>query len=152
MAFSQLARPLLFLHLLGAVALLAVTSHAMWAALSAALGRVRPRLLKVHAGLIGALLPLSFTLGLLMYPHYRYAVRSLYLDEHAPWASNLFDLKENLAAFALPLALAMWGVGRRASVAAELRPLYAVLSVCCWALVVLAAVMGFVVTHVKALS
>jgi hypothetical protein len=34
-------------------------------------------------------------------------VRALYLDRHHPMVSNLFDVKENLATIALPLALAL---------------------------------------------
>lgn len=43
--------------------------------------------------------------GGLVYPRYRYFVRGLYLDRYAPWASNLFDFKENLATLGLPLAV-----------------------------------------------
>ena len=60
----------------------------------------------LHARLSLLGLGSSFLFGLLSYPHYRVLVRGLVLDREAPWASNLFDLKENLAAFTLPLVLA----------------------------------------------
>ena len=44
-------------------------------------------------------------LGALAYPTFRYHVRGLYLDRHAVWASNLFEMKENLAVVGLPLAV-----------------------------------------------
>jgi hypothetical protein len=50
--------------------------------------------------------------GALVYPRYRYFVRGLYLDRYAPWASNLFDFKENLATLGLPLAIGAFMVAR----------------------------------------
>jgi hypothetical protein len=43
-----------------------------------------------------------------MYPRYRIGVRDAYLDDHAAWASVLFDIKENLAVFVGPLLAAAW--------------------------------------------
>lgn len=54
----------------------------------------------------------TLTSGGLLYPRYRYFVRGLYLDRHAPWASNLFDFKENLATLGLPLAVGALIVAR----------------------------------------
>lgn len=71
-----------------------------------------PNRLLGHAKvLLGSLLA-CFVVGLLAYPHYRYHVRGLQLDRDAPWASNLFDLKENLAALTLPLGLALVAMER----------------------------------------
>ena len=50
--------------------------------------------------------------GALVYPRYRYFVRGLYLDRYAPWASNLFDFKENLATLGLPLAIGAFVLAR----------------------------------------
>ena len=50
--------------------------------------------------------------GGLVYPRYRYFVRGLYLDRYAPWASNLFDFKENLATLGLPLAIGAFVLAR----------------------------------------
>jgi hypothetical protein len=55
---------------------------------------------------------LTMLSGALLYPRYRYFVRGLYLDRHAPWASNLFDFKENLATLGLPLAFSAWILAR----------------------------------------
>lgn len=63
--------------------------------------------LGLHARLSLLGLGTSFGVGLLSYPHYRVFVRGLVFDRETPWASNLFDLKENLSAFTLPLVLAV---------------------------------------------
>ena len=51
-------------------------------------------------------------LGMVLYPAYRVEVRGRYLDHVAPWATNTFDIKENLALVALPLCLAAWYLAR----------------------------------------
>lgn len=43
--------------------------------------------------------------GVLLYPRYRILIRAVFLDRYAPWASNLFDFKENLATLGLPLSV-----------------------------------------------
>lgn len=96
---------LLTLHALVAMALCGVSVHQVVVALQALRGRSRQRLLRVYA-VVGVLTYLGTLLsGGLLYPRYRYFVRALYLDHHAPWAANLFDFKENLATLGLPLAI-----------------------------------------------
>ena len=55
---------------------------------------------------------MTFGLGLLAYPTFRYHVRGLYLDRYEPWASNLFDTKENFAALGIPLVIAAFVMSR----------------------------------------
>ena len=100
-------------HAVGAVLVSGSVGHLGVLGLARLLGKeVAPGRLAVHArnSLLG--LGLTFALGLLAYPHYRVYVRGLVLDRDAPWASNLFDIKENLAAFCLPLALAVLAMER----------------------------------------
>jgi hypothetical protein len=73
----------------------------------------QPRLIRVHGQTTSLLYIVTFFWGLLVYPTYRYYVRGLYLDRYVPAASNLFDMKENLAALGLPLAVALFVVSRR---------------------------------------
>ena len=149
---ESFARPLLVLHALVALALagasthLAIVSWRLWRG-AHHLGR----LARVYAQVIGGCFAVAFLLGLLMYPHYRYAVRGLYLDRYEPWASNLFDIKENLAALGIPIAVALFGVGRKLEPGRD-QPLLgwlAFLAIANWTLVVAAAVMGLVVTDVR---
>lgn len=66
---------------------------------------VRVRLLRLYALVALIFYVLTSASGALLYPRYRYFVRGLYLDRCAPWASNLFDFKENLATLGVPLAV-----------------------------------------------
>jgi hypothetical protein len=110
-----LGRPLLVLHALCALTLCGTSVHQAVYALRAL---VRPfsaaRLRRCR--LFSRLVLLSYLavvgLGALMYPRYRYFVRGLYLDRYAPWASNLFDFKENLATVGLPFAIAAFFLAR----------------------------------------
>lgn len=101
-------RALLLLHAVSGIIASGSVGHLGVLGLARLLGReVATTRLGLHARLSLLGLGSSFVLGLLSYPHYRVFVRGLVLDREAPWASNLFDLKENLAAFTLPLVLAV---------------------------------------------
>jgi hypothetical protein len=145
------ARPLLVLHALAAFALLGACTHLAVVAVQLLRGRDRRRLARIYAQLIGGLFAAAFGVGLLMYPHYRYHVRGLYLDRYEPWASNLFDMKEGLVALGLPLALGVFALGRRIEPAQErpLLPLFAAFAAALWALVLFGVVSGVVVTSVR---
>jgi hypothetical protein len=109
----SLGRPLIILHLVAAVVLGgASVHHAVIAVLALRGKRPRLRLARLYA-LVSLLAYLAtVTSGSLLYPRYRYFVRGLYLDRYAPWASNLFDFKENLATLGLPLAIGALIVAR----------------------------------------
>ena len=151
---ESMARPLLVVHALVAMAALGASTHLV--VLSVGLWRGKAhlsRLAKVHAQVIGATFTACFVLGLFIYPAYRYHVRGLYLDRYAPWASSLFDMKENLAALGLPLSAALFSLGRRLDLEdrAAALPLLVFLSVALWLLTVFAVVSGLVITSVKGL-
>lgn len=57
-------------------------------------------------------LGLCLATGLAAYPNFRINVRALFLDHHAVWASNLFDIKENLGVIAAPIAVFVFGLER----------------------------------------
>ena len=101
-------RALLLLHAVSGIIASGSVGHLGVLGLARLLGReVTAARLGLHARLSLLGLGSSFFFGLLSYPHYRVFVRGLVFDREAPWASNLFDLKENLAAFTLPLLLAV---------------------------------------------
>src|SRR5262249_49905235 len=62
-------------------------------------------LVRLYALVAAAAYTVTALFGGLLYPRYRYFVRGLQLDRDAPWASNLFDFKENLATLGRPLAI-----------------------------------------------
>lgn len=146
------AKPLLVLHALCAFGLFGACTHQAVVAVALLRGKLHlGRLARIYAQVTGALFAAAFSLGLLMYPHYRYHVRGLYLDRYAPGTSNLFDMKENLLALGLPLALVLFAVGRRFEPREEAQvvPVFAVCAISLWALVAFGVVSGLLVTSVR---
>jgi hypothetical protein len=99
------ARALVVLHALSAIVLLGSSTHSAAIAVGTLRGHARPRLARLHTTVVAVSYATTMLLGALAYPTYRYQVRGLFLDRYAPWASNLFDIKEGFAAIGLPLAL-----------------------------------------------
>lgn len=105
---EAVARPGLIVHALAAMALLGAVTHQGVLAVAFLRGRFgRARLERVYVRIVAWLYPITFTLGALLYPTYRVRVRAEILDAAAPWASNAFDIKENLAALGLLLAVTL---------------------------------------------
>ena len=144
--FTQAAKPLLVLHALTAMALLGATTHLVVVKTLRWRGRPRERLEQMYSRLIAPLFVGAFFLGLTMYPHFRVDVRARYLDANQPWASNLFDFKEHLAAISLPLALGLFFLGRRGPAA---RPVTDLFAVTLWLIVAWSVVSGLIITSVR---
>ncbi len=144
------ARGLLVLHALVGFGLLGGSTHLAIASVQLLRGRPRAAsMVRIQAQVVPALLAAAMALGLLMYPHYRVHVRGLFLDRSAPWASNLFDIKEDFAALAVPLAACAFVIGRSAGSGRPLLRLLVVCTVALWALVAFVAVSGLIITSVK---
>ncbi len=107
-AFRKL---LLVLHFAGAVVLAGSSTHLALQMPALLRGASRVRLERVYGRVVAASFALTYALGALLYPTYRYHVRALFLDRHHPMVANVFDVKENLATIALPLALAHGALG-----------------------------------------
>jgi hypothetical protein len=107
------ARLLVVLHAAAAIVLVGASTHHAIIALGYLRGTYKVRLGRIYAATVAAAYAVTFALGLLAYPTFRYTVRALYLDRYEPWASNLFDTKENFAALGLPFALAAFVLSRR---------------------------------------
>ncbi len=146
------ARPLLVLHAIVAIALggasthLALVTFRIWQRKSSAF-----RLVGIYAKTVGILFVVDFLIGLLIYPTYRYRVRGLYFDRYEPWAANLFDMKEILLGLALPLAFGLVAVCGKTALAerSEYRPWAALVSGLLWAFVAFGIVSGLLVTTVR---
>ena len=96
----------LVLHAIAAGALTGSVTHLALVLWRARRGRPNPRLQRLYPAVALGCYLTVYALGSLIYPRYRVAVRAGWLDDHAAWASVLFDLKENLATLLGPLALA----------------------------------------------
>lgn len=105
----------------------------------------------LYGRLTGALFVGCVVIGAFIYPRYRYEVRGLYLDRYAPWASNLFDMKEILAALALPLAVTIFVLGGRlcATSSREARILFYGSSTVVVAVSLFDVISGFVIASVR---
>ncbi len=110
--FATIARPLILVHSVCAILLVVASTRHALVAIDYGRGRYKVHVGHVFAATVAALYVATMTLGALVYPTYRYYVRGLFLDRHAPWASNLFSIKENLATIGLPLALGAFVLSR----------------------------------------
>lgn len=110
--FDTTARLLVVLHALAAIVLVGASTHHALIAIGYLRGRHKVRLGRIYAATVLVTYTITFVLGLLAYPTFRYHVRALYFDRYAVWASNLFDTKENFAALGLPIVLAAFALSR----------------------------------------
>lgn len=146
-------RPLLVLH---AVAAIVLSGSSVHHAVLATLSFLRPhraartRLLRLYSAVALIAYVVTFAAGAIVYPRYRYFVRGLFLDRYAPWASNLFDFKENLALIGLPFAIGAFLLARDPAARAP-RPthaLYVLFAVGTGAIVVFNTLAGLLCTSV----
>ena len=114
-AFEGAARLLVVLHAAAAIVLVGASTHHALIAIGYLRGRYKVRLGKIYAATVAVTYVITFVFGLLAYPTFRYHVRGLYLDRYEPWASNLFDIKENFAALGLPIVIATFVMSRAMS-------------------------------------
>lgn len=111
-AFDGAARLLVVLHAAAAIVLIGAATHHALVAIGYLRGRFKVRLGRIYAATVLGAYGVTFVLGLLAYPTYRYHVRALYFDRYEIWASNLFDIKENFAALGLPIVVATFVLSR----------------------------------------
>ena len=106
------AKLLVLLHAAGAIVLVGSSTHHSLVALGYLRGRYKVKLGRIYAAIVAIAYGSTFLLGSLAYPTFRYYVRGLYLDRHAVWATNLFDIKENFASIGLPLTIGAFVLSR----------------------------------------
>lgn len=111
-AFESIARPLVLLHALAAMVLIGASTHHALIALGYLRGRYAARLGRIYAATMLVAYGVTFTLGALAYPTFRYHTRALHLDRVAPAISNLFDIKEHFASMGLPLVVGAFVLSR----------------------------------------
>ncbi len=101
-------RLLLVLHAGGSIVLIGAATHHALQMRHYLRGRFgREKLEKTYAKVVSVAYVLTFALGAVLYPSYRVHVRGFYLDQHAPFFSGLFDVKETYASLALIVAIAL---------------------------------------------
>ncbi len=109
---SQSAALWLVMHAVFAAVLLGSAGHVAIVSMRAR-RFAQPASTARHASLLAGLLLITTITGFLLYPHFRVNVRAAFLDEQVPWATKLFEIKEHLAVFALPVALSFWALSRQ---------------------------------------
>lgn len=146
------SKTLLVLHGLLSLALGGASTHLAIVAVRLLRGdRGLARLARIYSRTVGLVFVAAFGVGLLLYPTFRYHVRAIFLDRHEPWAANLFDIKEHMAALALPFALALLFVGPKLHPETEpaIRPWFALAALVTWAAVAFSIVSGLLITNVR---
>ncbi len=118
---TPILKVLLIGHALAAGVLAGALTHLSLSTRQARRGKANPRLLRLYPRVALGAWAVVTALGALLYPSYRIRVRAEYFDAALPWASALFDLKENLAALVLPLLVGAWILGRDPDHAARSR-------------------------------
>lgn len=151
MAFEGAASWLLAIHAVLAAALVFACAWEVALAWQLFRNRGDPDRLRLWAQLVGVLFMLSFGVGSILYPTYRVRVRRDWLDLYAAWAVNLFDVKEDLVALGLPLAIVLFAFARFGPkvIEREGRQLYLFASVAVLVLVLVSALSALVVTRVR---
>ncbi len=114
----------------------------------------RKALEKTYAKVIAVAYPLTFALGAVIYPTYRYHVRALFLDRYAYWAARLFDVKEVFASLALVVAIGLGALAFTLEPKEEphLARVYATMSLIVCGVVWLDVVTGVIVTSVRGIG
>jgi hypothetical protein len=154
-AFYEIRRALLLLHAGGAIVLIgASTHHALQMRHYFRGDFVRMKLEKTYAKVIAVAYPITFLLGAILYPSYRYHVRALFLDRYAHWAARLFDVKEVFASLALVVAIGMGALALTLQPKEEphLARVYAAMSLIVCGVVWLDVVAGVIVTGVRGIG
>ena len=148
---AGLARLLVVIHAAAAIVLVGSTTHHALIALGYLRGVFKVRLGRIYAATIAVTWMVTFGLGLLAYPTFRYGVRALYLDRYEPWASNLFDMKEHAAALGIPLALGAFALSRVLEPKADraMTRVYAAISALLVAIVWFDVIAGLLITMAK---
>jgi hypothetical protein len=149
--FYSSAKLLVLLHAVAAAVLVGASTHHSVVTVGYIRRRYNLRLGRIYAATVAAAYVVTLGLGSLAYPTYRYHVRGLYLDRHAVWASNLFDIKENCATIGLPLAIGAFVLSRIFH-PKEDRPLllgYALMVFLATGIVWFTTISGLLITQVK---
>ena len=133
-----LARAILVLHALCAMALGGAATHLMLVTLGMLRGEApKLRLGRIYALTAGILLLVTVGLGLTIYPEFKRSVALPFFDKSAPWAASLFDIKEAAGLIAVPLAVGLILMGRKLE--SKDGPVLWVFATCAFGLFVLAA-------------
>lgn len=152
--FEEWARALVVLHALASMVLIGSSTHHSLIAIGYLRGVYRARLGRIYAATVAVSYLLTVALGALAYPSFRYHTRGLYLDHYAPWASNLFDIKEHFASLGIPLVLGALALSRALEPRSDRALLvgYSVMVLGAAAIVWFNVVAGLVVTLVRGVS
>lgn len=106
-------KPLLILHALIAILLLGSMTHHVLIVVPYLWGKfTKLKLEKIYVKVAFVAYLLTFLVGALIYPNYRYHVRAQYFDSHLPWAAQLFDMKEHWAGLGLALFIGFYVISR----------------------------------------
>jgi hypothetical protein len=141
----------LLMHLLFGVMVLGASTHHLFQVIKGrAVTPARPAKRYAFWTCVGYLV--TFGWGVVIYPTYAYHVRYLFSDEHTPWATALFEIKEHILAVGLGILPFYYLASRDAALLAPRQRTLYLLSV--WtiaAIVWYSFVVGGILVNVKGL-
>jgi hypothetical protein len=109
----------------------------------------RPRLTRIYSITCAVLIFAAVGIGLVIYPVYKVRVVGGYFLDHAPWAAALFDIKEAMGLFGLPLGAGLWVLGRRPDPDSSNLVIFALCAFGLFAVAAFCAVSGLVIVAEK---
>jgi hypothetical protein len=146
------AKVLLILHAAAAIALVGATVHYGILAVSYLRGRYyRIDLHRTYLKIICYLYPLTFALGLILYPRFRVHVRADYMDKEAPYGTLFFEIKEHWLAVGLAILIALLALSRNIQISkpTAVTHLYNMLGIVLTVVVLFAVFTGLVLVSVR---
>jgi hypothetical protein len=147
---SGAARWLLMAHALAGLGAAGSSVHLALGAVRVWQGRAQAGTrAQLHSLIVAVAISAALFFGLLLYPHFRVNARGYVLDANAPWASNLFDIKEHLALLAFPVSMALLAMRRHAVAGSAFALPFAVGAVTLASLLSATAMAGLLITSVK---
>ncbi|NOZ85593.1 MAG: hypothetical protein GXP49_04900 [Deltaproteobacteria bacterium] len=149
------ARPLFFFHAVAGVAFAGISAHVLLSAtrrhLSGQTGHCRLERFVTISLCVGLVV---LALGFLIYPEYKANIRVAFINNTAPGVGKLFDIKEYLAVFTLPLSVFLFaGVKRFCKARDKVFGLLYLASLYLWFFLIWSvAIIGWYTTTVKSLG
>jgi hypothetical protein len=144
---------LLLLHTAAAIVCLGTITHNLVMVVSYWRGQFRrPRLEKLYVKVSFIAFLCTYVLGGVgLYPSFRYQVRHLYFDQSLPWATGLFEIKEQWASLALVIFSVYYLMSRSIQPSADnpFMKVYILLGICLSIIIWFSAIVGVLLVSYK---
>lgn len=147
-------RFLLIVHLAAAIVLLGASTHNVLILIRRSDKTEKSaRLDRKFAAISFYSFLVCFTIGMIIYPAFRYYVRALHFDVSLPWATGMFEIKEHLLSLAFVAGLGHYLLSGHIKPALDrgMSALYMMLAFVFWGIVVFSSVSGALLTMIRSI-